>query len=402
MTPRRFANALALLLVCAHVGLPSTVRAQPGSDAIVIGERLKLESAVLEETRPLLIAKPDGYETGTEHYPVLYLLDGDAHFHHTTGMVSFLADSGRIPPMLVVAIPNNSRSRDFTPPTQSEMDIRFTPISGGADNFLRFLSDELMPYVERTYRTRPYRILVGHSLGGLFALHALVTRPELFNSYIAIDPSLQWNDQALVSQADVFFKKTRELNADLYMTGTSGGGLSLGGLRKLAGVLEEKVPEGFRWRLQLLPEEDHVSTPHLSTYYALDTIFDGWHLADPFGLYEKGGLAAIHRHFEEGGKRFGYERETSPFMISMVVHGLLQAGRLEEAATVLLHDRQRYPPPWNQLDALARRYAERGDTERVIHYYMLSLRENLLNNWARKKLTELGVDVDAALARPAE
>ena len=99
----------------------------------------------------------------------------------------------------------------------------------------------------------------------------------------------------------------------------------------------------------------------------------------------------MHKHFEEGGKRYGYDRKTSPFMISMVIHRLIKADRLDEAASVLLHDRANYPPPWNQLEALARAYAGRGNKERAIHYYQLTLEENPDNEHARAKLSELGV-----------
>jgi hypothetical protein len=146
-----------------------------------------------------------------------------------------------------------------------------------------------------------------------------------------------------------------------------------------------------------MPEETHASIPHRSIYLGLGAIFESWHLPDPLALYDKGGLDAIHRHFREGGKRFGYERKTSAFTVSLVVHGLMQADRLEEAASVLLHDPASYPPPWNQLDALARAYARRGNTAEVIRYYTLSLKANPRNDWARKKLAELGVDTDTVM-----
>jgi hypothetical protein len=391
------------LVLFILVGSPhmSSAAAQETGEPVVIGNKVEIHSKILNETRPLLIATPPSDAPDAGPYPVLYLLDGDAHFHHASGIVSFLSESERIPEMLVVAVPNTNRSRDLSPPSEAELDVRFSPERGGADAFLRFFSDELIPYVERNYPTRPYRILVGHSRGGAFAVHALVTRPDVFNAYIVIDPSLEWNNQALISQADAFFAKTRQLEADLYLTATGG---EIGGaadvVRKLGEVLQEKAPRGFRWNFKLLPEETHTSIPHRSIYLGLDTIFDGWHLANPMELYDKGGLQAIHRHFEEGGNRFGYKRETSPFMVSMVVFGLIKTGRLEEAAKVLFHDPERYPAPWNQLDAIARHYATRGDTERVIYYYTLSLKANPGNDWARTKLTALGVDVDAALGGP--
>ena len=338
-----------LALAGTHLASPAACHAEPRGEPVVIGERLEIESKVMNERRPLRIAKPPGYDEGEERYPVVYLLDGGpSNFRHTTGIVSFLEFVNRAPGMLLVAITNTDRTRDLTPPTQSENDLRWFSVTGGADRFLRFISDELMPWVNQNYRTRPYKILIGHSLGGLFALHALTTRPELFNAYVVIDPSLNWNDQALVEQAEAFFKNTSELKADLYMTMTSGGEAAHGGTRKLAGILEQRAPREFRWTLRHMPEETHRSVHHRSVYLALDKIFGGWHLTNPFDLYDKGGLAALHKHFEEGGKRYGYDRKTSPSMVSMVVTGLIREGRLEEAGSVLLHDRDNYPPQWQQ------------------------------------------------------
>ncbi len=141
-----------------------------------------------------------------------------------------------------------------------------------------------------------------------------------------------------------------------------------------------------------MSRETHASIPLGSIHQGLDTLFDGWHLTDPLELFDKGGIAAIHRHFAEGGKRWSYARSTSPFVVSLVVAGLLRKGRLEQAAEVLLHDLKAYPPPWNQLDALARAYAGRGDNERAICYYRLSLKENPKNEWAKQRLAEMGAN----------
>jgi predicted alpha/beta superfamily hydrolase len=373
-----------------------SARGQTHAADVVIGKVTHIRSYVLNEERTLFISKPAGYEDGAERFPVLYLLDGETHFRFTSGIVEFLAANDRIPEMLVVAIASGSftqRTRDLTPPSSAEIDKRFHPSSGGADAFLSFLTGELVPFVEKTYRTRPYRVLAGHSLGGLFAIHALAANRKFFNAYVAIDPSLAWNDGAVVAEAESFFTRTKELQADLYFTASNEGGTVPGGVRRLAAILDEKAPAGFRWNFEWMKQEDHGSIPLPSIHKGLDTIFDGWHLTDPLELFDKGGLEAIHRHFREGGRRYGYDRTTSPFTVSMVVHGLMRMGRLQEASEVLLHDLKAYPPPWNQLDALARRYSDRGDIERAVRYYRLSLKENPHNEWAKRKLQEMGASV---------
>ena len=376
--------------------------AQGQGSPVVIGESVQLQSSTLKESRSLLISKPAGYDNSTDRYPVLYLLDGETHFHYASGIASFLAENDRMPKMLLVGIVSGGRVRrthDLTTPSAVEMDNRFSPGNGGADAFLSFIADELIPFVDKTYRTRPYRLLMGHSIGGLFGVYALVTKPTLFNAYIVADPSLYWNNEAVGARAESFFSSTKSLQADFYMTTSSMTAASASdevpsAVARLNAALGKKALAGFRWNFDWMKQEDHLSIPIPSIYRGLETIFEDWRLTDPVALFDKGGIEGIHRRDREAGQRFGYpERITSPFTVSLVVAALLRAGRLEEASGVLLHDPKAYPPPWNQLDALARAYENRGDAEQAARYYLLSLRQNPGNEFARKKLTEMGTKI---------
>jgi hypothetical protein len=371
--------------------------AQSQGSPVVIGETVQLQSNALKETRSLLISKPAGYDNSTDRYPVLYLLDGETHFHYTSGIAAFLAQNDRIPKMLLIGIVSGGtarRTHDLTPPSAAEIDNRFSPGNGGADSFLSFIADEVIPFVDKTYRTRPYRMLVGHSFGGLFGIYALITKPKLFNAYIAAAPSLYWNNEAVVKQAESFLADTKSLQADLYMATSDDPGKVSSAVGRLNVALGKTAPAGFRWNFDWMKQENHLSVPLPSIYRGLETIYEEWRLSDPLGLYDKGGIEAIHRRFREAGKRFGYpERTTPPFTVSLVVYELMKAGRLEEASKVLLHDPGAYPPPWNQLDALARAYESRGNREQAIRYYLLSRKENPRNEFARKKLSEMGVKI---------
>ncbi len=149
-----------------------------------------------------MIYTPPHYARSNQHYPVLYLLDAEAQFYQAAATLQFLgSDNGRIPEMILVGITNTRRIRDLTPTTQDPEQRKHHPDAGGADAFLKFLTDELTPWVNARYRTQPYRILVGHSLGGLFAVHALLVRPDSFQAYLAVSPSLWWDAQATVTEA---------------------------------------------------------------------------------------------------------------------------------------------------------------------------------------------------------
>jgi predicted alpha/beta superfamily hydrolase len=368
-----------------------------GQNPVVVGESLSFRSAVLGEDRQLFISKPAEYDGAQERYPVLYILDGETHFRYASGIVEFLASADRIPELIVIGIGSGSRerrTRDLTPVSTSEMDRRFHPVHGGAANFLSFLIQELMPMVDKKYRTRPYRILVGHSLGGLFAAHAFSEKTAAFQAYIAIDPSLSWNNGAVVDQIAGMLNRTKLLRTDFFLTATHSGDQMDRSVRKLADVLKEKASPGFRSHFEWMNQETHMSIPLRGLHQGLETVFDGWHLTNPLELFEKGGIQAVHTHFREGGERCGYVRTTSPFMVSMIVAELIWKGRLDEASRLLVHDEKAYPAPWNQLDALARAYGDRGNQERAIHFYKESLKANPQNEWAKRKLREMGADPD--------
>jgi predicted alpha/beta superfamily hydrolase len=332
-----------------------------------------------------------------DRYPVLYLLDAETHFHYASGIADFLAQDDRMPNMLLVGIVSGDmarRTHDLTPPSTAETDNRFSPGNGGADAFLSFLADELIPFVDKTYRTRPYRLLFGHSFGGLFGVYALITKPTLFNAYIVADPSLYWNNESVVARAESFLSDTKSLRADFYMTASNDSGEAPGAVARLNAALGKSAPAGFRWNFDWMKQEDHLSIPLPTIYRGLETIFEDWRLTDPLDLFDKGGIDGIHRRYREAGQRFGYpERITPPFTVSLVVAALMRVGRLDEASKVLLHDSKAYPPPWNQLDALARAYENRGDTKQAARFYLLSLRQNPKNEFAKKKLSEMGVEI---------
>lgn len=391
----RKSGAFPVIVVAAIQAFANALLGQ--NHPVGADEVLHFRSETLAEDRQVFIAKPAGYDDAAERYPVLYLLDAETHFRYASGIVEFLAFADRIPEMIVVGIasgPRERRTRDLTPTSTAEMDHRFNPVHGGAGDFLSFLTQELMPMVEKKYRTRPYRILVGHSLGGLFAAYVLSEKPAVFQAYLAIDPSLSWNNSAVIGQIDGMLARTKSLRADFFLAAAYSGNPSDRSIRRLAEVLNEKAPAGFRSHFDSMSQETHMSIPLRGLHQGLESVFDGWHLTNPLELFEKGGIQAVHQHFREGGERCGYVRTTSPFVVSMIVAELIWKGQIDEASRLLMHDEKAYPAPWNQLDALARAYAERGNHERAIHFYKKSLIANPKNEWAKRKLREMGADPD--------
>ena len=168
------------------------------SDKITIGSIEKIYSKILKEERKIWIYNPgENNSDTTERYPVLYLLDAKEHFYSTVGMIKQM--SGRWPKMIVVGITNTNRNRDLTP-TLIGSDGSINANSGGGANFMSFVEKELIPHIDSTYLTAPYRLFSGHSLGGLTVINTLLRNTQLFNAYVAIDPSLWWNNWYLMQK----------------------------------------------------------------------------------------------------------------------------------------------------------------------------------------------------------
>ncbi|MEO0339375.1 MAG: alpha/beta hydrolase-fold protein [Bacteroidota bacterium] len=318
-----------------------------------IGFETSIESKKLGETRPLLIHLPDSYEESDKSYPVIYLMDGKGHFLHTTGTMQFLSRNQRMPEMIIVGIPNTgNRTRDLTPLEVGDQK-RF-PTAGGADNMLTFIGDELMPYINKTYRTSDFSTLIGHSFGGLFAIHALVNHPGLFDAYLAISPSLWWNDQELVGQAEEHFTKNPDQEARLYMTMGNEGGDMLGGAWKLSAILKETNPDGISWNFKLMEEETHGSVPHRSTYDGLEMLFKDWQLSDLYDVYKSGGFTGVEKAFKKRREIYGSGAEyASENQINQLGYQLLNNKEYAVAITVFKENVKNHPESANTYDSLA-------------------------------------------------
>src|SRR6476619_1133617 len=267
----RLLSGLAVLLLITTVAI-----AQPRTGTV---KKLTIKSAVLGEDRVILVRTPVGYETNKVSYPVLYMTDGDAHMGHTASTIEFLTRNGRISDLIVVGVTNTDRTRDLTPVKSTNKnpagELQF-PTSGGADNFLKFFETELIPEIEKQYRVQPYRIFAGHSLGGLFAIHAMMTKPGLFNSYVAVSPSLQWENGEALKRAETFLSNQKQMKVTLYASIGNEPGPIGEGFDRFKELLSKTSIKDFEWQAERMLDEDHGSVVLRSHYLGLRKVYDGW------------------------------------------------------------------------------------------------------------------------------
>ncbi len=354
------ASVLFVLLLLA----PAAFGQAPAPPVYDAPARITLKSDVLGEERVVLVRTPPGYDRNAQRYPVLYMTDGDAHLLHTSGTVSFLARNNRMPEMIVVGIPNTDRLRDLTP-THVEFlsgspNVRF-PTSGGGDKFLKFIETELIPHVDKQYRTQPYRLLAGHSLGGLFTVHAMLSRPELFNAYIAVSPGLAWDNFVLIERAKEFFKSRKDYNRTLFLSLGNEVGDGGDGFKLLREVLQKQQTSGFAWEAVEMADEDHGSVVLRSHYAGLRKAFDGWQYPrDPNTGAINGDFKAVEEHFRKLSERMGYTLNPPEPLVNQIGYQLLGAGRMDEAIAALKSNVERYPQSANVHDSLAEAYERSG------------------------------------------
>jgi predicted alpha/beta superfamily hydrolase len=316
---------------------------------------IELDSKVMEEKRTILVSLPASYDTAMRAYPVLYMTDGAAQLPHTAATAEFLARNGRIPELIIVGINNTDRTRDLTPTNVVNQTFEGQPFnfptSGGADRFLTFIETEVIPEIEKRYRTEPYRVFAGHSFGGLFAMHALFTKPKLFNAWIAVSPTLTWERDYVERRAKEFVRTTRELNATLVFTHGDEPDLKLPAER-LKRLFESKSPRGFEVTSLYFGEEDHGSVVLPSHYDALRRIFGPWRFAIPRDVDPKTLYSRAERHFETVSKRTGYTVVIPEALTNAIGYRLLAAGLNADAVTVLRKNTEAYPQSANVYDSL--------------------------------------------------
>ncbi|MEK6280102.1 MAG: alpha/beta hydrolase-fold protein [Acidobacteriota bacterium] len=325
---------------------------------------LTIKSSVLGEDRVILVRPPARYDTNKLSYPVLYMTDGDAHIAHTSSSAEFLARNGRMSELIVVGITNTDRTRDLTPTKPSQTGATGAPqfpTAGGADKFLKFIETELIPEIEKRYRVRPYRILAGHSLGGLFTFHALLSRPEVFGSYVAVSPSLQWDNQILVKRAEDFFKTHKELNATLFMTLGNEPGPIDDSFHQMKQVLTRNTTNGFEWEAQQWPDEDHGSVVLRSHYFGLRQVYAGWQMPrDPDSGAIAGGLKGAEEHYKKLSEKFHYSIPVPENLVNQIGYQHLFGDQTEQAIAVFKTNVERYPESANVYDSLAEAYERSG------------------------------------------
>jgi predicted alpha/beta superfamily hydrolase len=352
----------------------------------VFGQRIEFDSDVLGEEKAVFIHFPASYPEGSNRYPVIYFLDGGSYFEPFAGMVKYMSLYGMIPEMIVVAIESGDRLKEFTYTKANEQTGNW-PTSGGAETFQKFLSSELILYIDAFYRTHPFRILVGHSLAGLFAVDTLSRSPDLFQATIALSPSLYWNQFEWLKNAENFLDRYDSLKHFLFISGEKKDEEQTRYLDKFKDLVEAKALKDFLYEYRCFPEENHGSVAFPGLYSNLKQFFQGWQF--PGEAWEKG-PDKVKEHFQSLSERFGYPIPvTEEFLTDHAFHGLRRHKAPDEAIRLFELCLTLYPNSAESYEGIGEAYAQKGMKEKAIESYQKALELNPANANIRKIIEEL-------------
>lgn len=287
-----------------------------------IGKYDTLRSAILNENRAILVHVPAGYHGSSVRFPVMYLLDGDSHFTKTVGILDHLSNTTGnelCPQMIVVAIIHPDRDRDLIPPVS-------TTATPAGDKFPEFLEKELIPYIDSRYPTSPYRVFAGHSLGGLRVINTMVFQPHLFNSYIALDPSLGHTKGWINNAIDAFNKNDysgkalyiamgltmpKGMDTSAISRDTTGASRHMRCIMSFAKKAGSGKNSGLDFNWKYYPDETHQSVSFKGTYDGLVANFHWFKNERLYDIFkpELNAVASVKimtDYYEGLSKKMGY------------------------------------------------------------------------------------------------
>jgi uncharacterized protein len=390
-------KTLKFRLVFISILFSSKILFSQTDNKLFWGEKNQIHSEILGEDKEYWVHLPMDYVKGKDNYPVLYITDGDEHFFLASGLTEFMSSQFIIPEFIVVAIFHKDRNHDLTP-THCLTDINgfqsdAAKVSGGGEKLLQFIEKELIVQIENKYRASSFRILAGHSLGGLFCTYAYLTRSNLFKGFISMDPALNWDKyvceqtlKLLPSNAQNFKNKIYISSAHNAPEGKSDKGPLRTSQLSFNQVLKSKGVNNAKF--ELFEKEMHLTVPYQSLYAGLMFIFSDYYIFKNPGFTPE--IPFIQNYYNNVSDLYGMKVTPPEYLIEMLgKHFLFEKMEYPKAIELFKLNTINYPDSYKSFEFLAKAYRASGDIDNAILNYKKSLELNPNNNDIQKVLIEL-------------
>lgn len=375
-------NCKTLLTIFAVLTGLANLYAQ-SQKQIVIGEKYKIHSEILSEEREYWVSMPSSYTDKAQsykRYPVLILLDGNTHFNFASTIVNSMSsgntDKREIPEMIVIGILNVNRERDFTP---DKIITRRNNQTGNGDNFLSFLQNELIPAIDNEFRTVPYRVLVGHSLGGLITTHSYLQENSMFNSFICIDPSFgTWDETVMDGKLSGINNEV--LTRPLYLATANWGKRNLRNRDRHIRFFESlnSMSNNLNACQKYYPSKNHSSVVLPAFYDGLSFIFNGYDKS----YREVSDIEEVINHYREFSAKHSFEFKPPEELVSRIGYYLMRSDEIKVKQGALkffklnIHN---YPQSFSAFDSLGEAHFNLGNEGKAIECFQTSLKLNPKN-----------------------
>jgi len=252
-------KSIYYILLFILVTFTSCSNASP-NDPVPEHETFTIQSKKVGEQRIINIWTPEKYKAGSDSLPVMYMADGGIKedFPHIANTLAKLIKENKIKPLILVGIENTQRRRDLTGYTEVAKDKEIAPIVGGSEKFRAFIKDELFPEINKRYRTTNEKSIIGESASGLFVMETFFLTPEMFDNYIAFDPSLWWNNHYLVRTAKEHLAKFPTTEKYIWFAGSDAEDVSPF-TKELADIFNTENKANIKWKFSDEPKEKHTT-----------------------------------------------------------------------------------------------------------------------------------------------
>jgi len=332
---------------------------------ITIGQKYVIESEILNENREYWLYLPSDYDQSKYDYPVMYLLDGQEHFHQITGVVNHMSRLvQRMPRMIIVGIvsTDNDRVRDYTP-----NQIEILSNGGGADQFTKFLQKELIPKIDDDFRTNNYRLLFGHSLAAVCLNHIFTNQNELFNVYFAADPAI-FIDPTIAKDLESYISKQDTIKSCYF--------LSVCGLVdsttivpniKLSKMIESKYSEKISWDFKFYTSEDHISMTLKAMYDALEKLYSDYKIPNTYiHSFDK---ESILNHIKNNEDRYKIHVALPEQLVNEYAMHFCTKQKYDDALDLLQLNLENYKVPYETYYFMGEVYLMKGDKSKALEFY---------------------------------
>ena len=387
-------NKITKVLIAFLIVLQYTVNSQNGT-SFSIGKTFKIHSKILNEDRNYILELPSSYEKGETKYPVLVLLDGEMSYHSHSGILNHMTQGRQIPEMIIVAITNVDRNRDYTPTKyltnlNGSSAVENHKTTGGSAQFLQFIEQELLPKVEKSYRTNGFKTLVGISHGGLLVGSAFLSKETTFNGFVSMDPSFWWDNQYLIKQLEstnldqIKNKRFYLSTADKFenfdriphvFTANINSHENFNATLKNKGFSPNNVA------LEYFKEENHWTVALMSLYHGMQFIYKDLKMKNMNNSSVKEIVTYYKTNYNGGFLPIESD-------VNTVGYNYLK-NDVKKALLYFKLNVKNYPTSSNAFDSLGEAYLQAGDKKSAIKSYKKSFELDPNNNNALKMIQQL-------------